>query len=394
MNIFHSLQNLFASRLIKPQYTSQLIGQNQPIWINTNDYWKLYQTIPELQAVINRYAKMVASANPIVCDEHGDEIEQNEHWIFDLIDKPNAMQSWGKMIEMVAINKCVTANALIYSPRMSFGTHKVMTPIAWNNIELKTTGKGLDQMEVNGIISEFLVPMKGSNQRTAYKPKDVIYLSDVDGINLFDTTSRIEALRYPLSNLEKQYEKRNSLLQSLFSPGILSMTNDDGISQLPLDPEDRKQVTDDFMQRNTGKPVITDKKLTWSPMSFPVKDLMLFEEMNADKIAIIDAYGLNTHMFGQEGGKGSTFNNVEMGEKQAYNSTIIPETEMMYDDFNQFFGLEKIGMYLKPSFKHISALKNDETKEAQALDTRASAVEKISQLVTLTDDEKRALLLI
>jgi phage portal protein BeeE len=183
------------------------------------------------------------------------------------------------------------------------------------------------------------------------------------------------------------------LLQSLFSPGIMSMVSDDGFSQLPLQAEDRKQITDDFMQRNSGKPVITDKKVTWSPMSFPVKDLMLFEEMTADKVAIIDSFGLNQYMFGSgEGAKGSTFSNVEMGERQAYNSTIIPETELLYDDINQQLALEKDGLYIKPDFSHISVLQADSNKEADSMLKRANAVEKISAQIQLSDDEKRTLL--
>ena len=120
---------------------------------------------------------------------------------------------------------------------------------------------------------------------------------------------------------------------------------------------------------------------------------MLFEEMTADKIAIIDEYGLNQHMFGQgEGGKGSTFSNVEMGERQAYNSTIIPDTEMMYDEFTKQLGLDKQGMYLVPDFSHISVLKADEKKDAESLLKRAEAVSKINELTPLSIDEMRKLL--
>jgi hypothetical protein len=121
---------------------------------------------------------------------------------------------------------------------------------------------------------------------------------------------------------------------------------------------------------------------------------MLFEEMNADKLAIIDAYGLNQHMFGQgEGGKGSTFSNVEMGERQAYNSTIIPATEILYDEITKQIGLDKEGMYLVPDFTHISVLKEDETKSAESLLKRATAVEKITTILpTISEEEKRKLL--
>ena len=54
--------------------------------------------------------------------------------------------------------------------------------------------------------------------------------------------------------------------------------------------------------------------------------------------------------------------------------------------------LDQQGMYLVPDFSHISVLKQDETRSADALLKRASAVEKISGIVDLTDEEKRNLL--
>jgi hypothetical protein len=98
-------------------------------------------------------------------------------------------------------------------------------------------------------------------------------------------------------------------------------------------------------------------------------------------------------MFGQsEGGKGSTFSNVEMGERQAYNSTIIPDTQIMYDEFTKQLGLDKQGMYLVPDFSHISVLKADEKKDAESLLKRAEAVSKINELTPLSIDEMRKLL--
>ena len=50
-------------------YTTQQIGVVSPVWVSTTDKFALYYEIPELHAVINRYAKMVASANPIIVND-------------------------------------------------------------------------------------------------------------------------------------------------------------------------------------------------------------------------------------------------------------------------------------------------------------------------------------
>jgi hypothetical protein len=373
-------------------YTTQQIGVVSPVWVSTTDKFALYYEIPELHAVINRYAKMVASANPIIVNDKGERIDPNGNNIFGLIDRPNAMQSWGTMIYMTAVNKCVTNNALIYAPMGSFGA-KQMLPLSFNNVKIVPTGKNLISVDMGSFIEKFQIPTSVVDTYKDFYPEDVIYLTEPDGINLFNTKSKIDSLRYPLSNLKKQYEKRNVLLANLFSLGILSSDNKDGISAMPLEPKDIKQIREDLKERHSGEIVVTDKPLKFDPMTFPTKDLMLFEEMTADKIAIIDEYGLNQHMFGQgEGGKGSTFSNVEMGERQAYNSTIIPDTQIMYDEFTKQLGLDKQGLYLVPDFSHISVLKADEKKDAESLLTRAEAVSKINELTPLSTDEMRKLL--
>jgi hypothetical protein len=373
-------------------FTTQQLGVTVPDWVNTSDLWVLYREIPELNTVINRYAKMVASANPIVRDKMGAVVDPNGHWIFGLIDRPNAMQSWGDVMTMTAINKALTNNALIFAPKGTLGNRQNLTPIAWNNVKVQGTGKDLRQTTIDGFIKEFLVPVSNTSTFQSFDPLEMIYFCDPDGISLFNTESKLQALRYPLSNIGAQYAKRNVLLRNLFALGILSIESNDMQGALPLDSAGKKEILDDLKQRHNGEVAVTDKRMRWEPMSFPTKDLMLFEELTADKITLIDHFGLNVNMFGNPTGAGSTFSNVEMGEKQAYNSTIIPDTEIMYDGITKQLGLDKEGLYLTPSFEHISVLQQDKNKDAQALLSRAQALEKIAMQLTLTDDEKKLIL--
>lgn len=373
-------------------WTTQQIGNTFPEWIDTTNKWVLYKEIPELQAVINRYSKMIASANPIICDKKGNVIDPDNHWIFKLIDRPNAMQSWGNMMYMAAINKCVTNNILVFAPQGMMGNRQNLTPLAWNNIKIVGTGKDLRQTTIGGFIEKFQIPSSVFGQFTDYLPNELIYISEPDGINLYNSVSKIDALKYPLSNIAAQYRKRNVLLNNLFALGILSMKLEDGISSKPLMSPEKEQMRKDIKARHNGEIVITDRDMNWNPMSFPTRDLMLFEELTADKVALIDQFGLNQNMFGSADSKGSTFSNVEMGEKQAYNSTIIPDTEIIYDEFTKQLGLDKQGLYLKPDFKHISVLQSDDNKTAQALLSKAQALDKIALHIKLNDKEMRSLL--
>ena len=124
-------------------------------------------------------------------------------------------------------------------------------------------------------------------------------------------------------------------------------------------------------------------------MSYPTKDLMLFEENQADFVRLIDAYGLNENMFGNVLGKGSTFANTEGGERQAYNSTIIPETEITYDEITTQWSLDKAGIYLKPDFSHISVLQEDDEKSERAKKTQVDKLSIMLRDGVISIDEYR-----
>jgi hypothetical protein len=126
-------------------------------------------------------------------------------------------------------------------------------------------------------------------------------------------------------------------------------------------------------------------------MSYPTKDLMLFEELTEDKMALIDAYGLSYYLFSQS--KGATFSNVRDGMRMSYQDTIIPETEQMYATLSHQLGLTDQGLLIVPDFSHVAVLQDDENQKANAMNLRADAVNKIiASGVELDDDEKRALL--
>ena len=136
---------------------------------------------------------------------------------------------------------------------------------------------------------------------------------------------------------------------------------------------------------------MTEADVNWTPMSYPTKDLMLFEELTEDKMAIIDAYGLSYYLFSQA--NGATFTNVKEGMRMSYQDTIIPETEQMYATISQQLGLINEGLYIKPDFSHIAVLQDDKNAEASAMNLRADAVNKIIAAgIELDEDEKRSLL--
>ena len=368
--------------------SSQFWGNKDPQWVDTNKPYDLYIKIPELRTIINKRALMISGSIPKLIDDNGQDVEN--HWINELIAKPNPTQSWSDMIYSLAVNDGLFNNSFAYCPERSFDIRNLIVPLPSNKIKIVGTGKLLDQIDAEGLIKEFQFYYDERKYETI-QVKDMIYLNTPDGINLINPVNRIDTLKYPLTNIMSQYSKRNVLLENIGAIGILSSRKSDMGGSLPMDPEEKEEIQRDWLQRQKDKLVITEADVEWTPMSYPTKDLMLFEELTEDKMAIIDAYGLSYYLFSQS--KGATFSNVKEGMRMTYQDTIIPETEQMYATLSHQLGLTQEGLLLIPDFTHVAVLQDDKNATASAMNLRADAVNKIIQAgVELNDDEKRTLL--
>lgn len=371
------------------QRSSNFWGNSDAVWVDTNKPYELYIKIPELRTIINKRALMISTAIPKLIDDSGNEVETHS-WVYDLISKPNPTQSWADVMYSLAVNDGLFNNSFAYCPERSFDIRNLILPLPSNKVKIAGTGKLLDQIDVEGLIKNFEFWYDNQNYETI-EVKDMVYLNTPDGINLINPVNRIDTLKYPLTNIMSQYSKRNVLLENIGAIGILSSRKSDLGGSLPMDPEEREEIQRDWLKRQKDKLVITEADVQWTPMSFPTKDLMLFEELTEDKMAIIDAYGLSYYLFSQS--KGATFSNVKEGMKMTYQDTIIPETEQMYATLSHQLGLTNEGLLLVPDFSHVAVLQDDKNIEASAMNLRADAVNKIILAgVELNDDEKRSLL--
>jgi len=346
-------------------YSNQIWGVKKAVWIDTNNAWEWFMTIPELRAVIDKRASMMASNEVRMYDENGDEILN--HWFLDMVNNPNPVQSWSDVVYSLSVNDALYSNAFGYSPVRSFDIRNMFVPLPSNKVQILTSGKTLKQMDVDGLIDGYRFEYD-NNAFENLELKDVIYLATNDGMNLIKPTSRIDALKYPLSNIKAQYNKRNVLLENIGAIGILSAQNSDIGGAIPMTPEEKRQIQRDWYNRSKDEVIITESQVNWQSMSYPTRDLMLFEELNADKIAIIDAYGMNVNLFSSE--KGSTFTNVRDSVRMVYTDTIIPETQQMYDTMAHQMGLDKQGIKIVADFSHLPVLQDDEQMKASADKTK------------------------
>lgn len=364
----------------------QIWGKKEAVWLDTGDAWRLFVDIPELRTVVNKRATMMSSNIPTLYDKDGNLV--TNHWINDLINKPNGVQSWSDVVYSMSVQDALYSNVVAYCPLRSFGQRNLIITLPNNKIKINLSGKKLKQMEMNDLIDSFVFTYDDGSKETI-QLEDSIYLTTADGMNIVKPISRIDSLRLPLSNIMASYNKRNVLLENLGAIGILSAQSNDMGGAIPMTPEERQKIQKDWYRRQKDELIITESNVNWQPMSYPTRDLMLFEELTEDKLAIIDAFGLNYNLFSSD--KGATFSNVRDSIRMAYTDTIIPETQQIYDSMIAQWGLQG-EYYLKADFNHLPILQDDENQKATAHKTKVETVKMINELIPLTEDQLRQLL--
>lgn len=369
-------------------YQTRIWGQKTAVWIDTTLAFQHYIEIPELRTVIDRRASMMSAGKPVLLDMDGNVVES--HWVLDLIKKPNPTQSWDDVIFSISVNDALWSNSFAYCPERSFGIRNLIVPLPSDRIKINLSGRKLKQMESGGLIDSFTFSYDADSNENL-ELNDVLYFTTPDGISIVNPSSRIESLKFPLSNIKAQYNKRNVLLENIGAIGILSARSNDLGGAIPMTPEEKAEIRNDWYRRSKDELIITEADVNWQPMSYPTKDLLLFEELTADKMAIIDTYGLNAYLFSQE--KGATFSNVKDGIRMAYTDTIIPEAEQLYASMSHQLKLDQEGLKLVPDFSHIPVLQDDENLKADSMDKRASVIKKLFESgIPLTDDEAKIII--
>jgi len=366
---------------------NRIWGQKTAVWVDTTNAYKLYIDIPELRAVIDKRASMMASNIPLLYDINGDPVLN--HWFLDLVKKPNPTQSWSDIVYSLSVNDALWSSAFAYCPKRSFDIRNLIVPLPSDRMKIMLSGKKLKQMDKHGLIEGFEFDYGDDTEKLSFE--DTLYLSTTDGVNIVNPSSRIESLRYPLSNIKAQYHKRNVLLENIGAIGILSAKNSDIGGSIPMTPEEKTDIQKSWFRRSKDEVIITESDVTWNPMSYPTKDLMLFEELTSDKIALIDQYGLNVNIFSSE--KGSTFSNVRDSIKMVYTDTIIPEVQQMYDSMAHQFGLTDEGISIYADFSHIPSLQVDEVSKSDSMNKRADVVKKVIESgVNLSPEEVKEII--
>lgn len=374
------------------QFTSQPRFVARPFRLDTTEDFVsitgqeqfIYETTPELKIVIDRLAVMFANGVWVEKDKNGEPVEKSI--IVDRLENPNIFQSRNEFLFQWFIQRCVYGNVFDYTLKgMMSDVPQAIWHLPPSRMVIKRTGKIFKQTRIEDIIEGYELILDRENNEK-YNVDDIIQFSMPNCDDPILGSSPLLALRMPISNIRAAYGFRNVVITRKGALGIWRNETKDATGFVPLSDEDKAMSGQ--MTRNYGigdrqaSVILSNKNLKWEPSTFPLKDYMLFEEIDADKKAIIDLFGANQDMFssGSSGGKtGSTFTNREMAERNCYQDTIMPIAQDLANGYAKRFGLLEQGHTLQLDYSHIPTMKDDETKQSDILLKKSQAVQILLQ---------------
>jgi phage portal protein BeeE len=360
---------------------------------------------PVLYGCIDILAKASANGKKYLVDLKGREVswESGKTGVKEcrrlFIDRPNPIQSVKEFDYERAFMFYVFGNNYVYlnNPLRSFGadilTIQTMYNLPSEYMEVKQTGKIYDQVDIAGIIEKYSLtnhqPVKD------FDPASIIHFNDINTSGVGDSiigSSRLEVLKYPITNTQLAFEAMNVILKSRGMQGIIKANNKDATgTQIPLSAASKKEIDDTF-KREYG--ILDDQKqylISYSDIEF-IKTIMnaselgIYEEFSNNAMIISNGLGVPPELY-KTYITGATFENQIQAVRRLYQDTVIPKVENDDLYFTERLNLRRYGLELRTDFTHIQALQEARKEKAGALSMNASTADKAYQANMITRNQ-------
>jgi len=368
------------------------------VFEETNDlaYLKYFNTIPEVNAVINLKARCRANGVLKTVDKSGKEINR----LPEILKKPNWFQDQKEFMRQCSLFHDIYGNEYIYG----------LTPVgfAWDRAKaLFTLPPNLikQEYEENQAYWNFAEQPKVSytyemdNFKYSLEPDQIIHMNDnsvtvmeANGRGVLKGESKMKGLRAALKNIKMAYESRGIILKYRGALGILSNRSTDGVgSGLPLEEKEITDLQKKYQQygglEGQFQVIISSANLQWQQMSVDPNKLGLFQETEEDFNKILDAYGVPSEMFTRQ--KGATFENQNQARKSIYENTTIPEANEWTTGLNSKFFPEPNGPKIIADYSHLPIFQEDIKHRSETLANMVNSLSRLLQDGQITDEEYR-----
>lgn len=360
-----------------------LIGYQGPVWIDTAYGKEVYFETPQIKLVYDRFVSMYTNMKILKVKTNSkgmDEVVEDVD-LMRLFDQPNPAQSNNAWLAERALQLLLFGNRFTYKNKPS--TVSKYPQALWNMSPLYITpvltGKIFDQVKLSGIIShyEYRDPRYGNKD---VKTDEMLW-SKIPGLDdPLKGVSKLKGYTMPISNIQAAYEYLNVISARRGAIGMLSneSAKDSMGGSYPLEKDEKQRIYDKHIEGYGISPeqkhiILTEASLKWTPMSYPTKDLLLLEQIEANTLTIIDSLHMNANIFAQ---KNVTYENIRQGYIQTYTDAIQPFADLDMQELTRFLEIEP-GYRLKASYDHLQIMKENKLKNWEGISKVISSLQQL-----------------
>ncbi len=311
--------------------------------IKEHGNWKSYygtnleiaQKHPILTPAILFVAKLFSQADICIQDKETGEKIYN-HWILDLLKKPNYYQTQNDFLEAHNFTQIAEGKAVVWLRRTTgMNTPTSMYLLDPNLIEYPEEFRtSLTKSSKNNDVKNKRIIYDRDGENESIPFRDLLFFYDLpNGLNtenMFETKSRLDGLRQTLVNTLDSLEAKNVILKT---NGKELITADAKAGSFPLTDDEKKDV-EDTLQNNYGsgknrkRGIVTKSNLKWQSLHIALRDLGLDESIKVDGNLIYTALHIPKDIISLEAKK-TTYNNF----KESMVSYIQNEMQPTLDSF-------------------------------------------------------------
>jgi HK97 family phage portal protein len=251
--------------------------------------------------------------------------EVENHKINDLLEYPNADQTWSEFLKAAIGYKLLTGNSYIYglSPEEGINKGKVigMTVLPAQLMNIVS----LNPQEVD------YYNISGSNQRIAKEQIMHMKYWNPDynsGLQLYGQSP----LKSALKSMTLSNTMMDSMTELIGNKGAYGLLSDEAGA---LDEEKLTQLKNRLLSATNGEILITSAtKLNWLQLGLPIEDLQMIEAYGLTLRTLCNVYGYPSLLLGDDSQK--TYSNLEQAEKSLIYKVIVPELTALRDSLNRW----------------------------------------------------------
>ncbi len=386
---------------------------DKPAWLslsNNHEYRKAVAENPVLYGCIDILASASANGKKYLVDLKGKEIPwdsgktgvKNAYLLF--VQRPNPLQSCKEFNYERAYMFFTFGNNYVYlnNPFETYDTDiltvqtMINLPSEW--VTVKQTGKIYDQVDLKGIIEKY--SLTNTNPAREFFPDRVIHFNDInisDVGNSIIGSSRLDTLKYPITNTQLAFEAMNVILKYRGMQGILKTNSRDQTgTQIMLSGSLKEDVEKTFktkygLRENQEQVLFTYADVEFQRTILNTEELGIYNEFTNNAMIISNGFKVPPELY-KTYTKNATFENQIQSVRRLYQDTVIPLVENEDQYYTERLNMRKYGLELRTDFSHIPALQEAFKEKATALSMNSRTAEAAYNNNTITWNEYRELL--